>query len=248
MAIVTSRTQLIDYCLRALGSPLVEINVTAEQIDDIVDQAIMFFREYYFDGIEKTYYKHLVTTEDVTNKYIILPDAIFGVTRVFPPIGAQTNSQMYIFDATYQLRMQDMQSLLSSSMIYYQQMQSHLALLEYMLNTAKMFRWNRLTNKLYIDQDWNLKVSAGYYILVECYSAIDPEVATKFWNERLFKKYVTALIKQQWGQNVGKYSGITLPGGVTLDGNKWYDLGKAEAEAVEQTIMLELAPLEMTIG
>lgn len=246
MANVTSRAELIQYCYRALGDPLVNIDMTEEQADDIVDVAIEFFREYYFDGIERMYYKHLITQEDFDNKYVTLPDNILGVTKVYPSFGAQT--QPYIFDIQYQMRMQDVQGLIGSNMVYYQQMQGHLALLDYMLNTAKQFRWNRLTSKLYIDQDWSIKDLVGDYLLIESYGAVDPDVSTKFWNERLFKKYCTALFKQQWGQNVGKYTGITLPGGVTLDGDAWYDKGKQEADDIEEHIMNMLSPLEMVIG
>ena len=248
MANVTSRTELIQYCYRALGSPLVTIDMTDEQADDIVDTAIEYFREYYFDAIERVYYKYQITQTDFDNRYLTLPDNIWGVTKVYPQVGTGNNSASYIFDAQYQLRMSDFNNLIGTSMQYFTQMQGHLALLDYLLNTQKQFRFNRLTNKLYIDQDWTAKDPVGDYLLMECYSVIDPDVNTKFWNERLFKRYVTALFKKQWGQNISKYKGITLPGGVTLDGAGMHAEGKEEAEAIENDIMGKLAPLEFTMG
>lgn len=247
MAIVTSRAGLIDYCYRKLGAPLVEINMTDEQADDIVDEALGFFRDYYFDGIEKVYFKHLITEQDRTNQYITLPDNIFGVNRVFPSTGiasAQTN----IFDLQYQLRMNDLRDLTSTSMIYYVQVMQHMDLLDQLLNAYRQYRWNKLTNKLYIDMDWINKTAVDDYLIIDAYTALDPTIAPKFWDDRLFKHYVVALMKKQWGSNIKKFSGITLPGNITLDGQALYDEGKQEAEDVETDIMGKLSPLEFVMG
>lgn len=243
---VTSRTELIQYCYRALGSPLVEINMTDEQADDIVDMAIEFFREYYWDGVEDLYYKHKITPNDITNKYITLPDNIWGVKRVFPNSGV-SNTNTNIFDLQYQMRMNDLRDVTSTSMIYYSQMMSHLSLLDNMLNAQRQFRWNRLTSKLYIDLNWDAKMMPEEYILVDAYGVIDPVANAKFWDERYFKKYTTALFKKQWGQNVSKYSGITLPGGITLDGDKIYQQGKDESEEIEEFIRNQ-SPLQFILG
>lgn len=243
---VASRDQLIKYCFRSLGAPLVEIDVTDEQANDNVDNAIEFFRNYYFDGIEKVYLKHQIVQADIDNGYIELPDLIFGVTKVFPTANNGTGAS--IFDFEYQLRMNDLRDLSSTSMIYYEQANMHLSLINNLLNTSKQFRWNKLANKLYIDQNWTLKAVLGDYILVECYRALDPEVATKFWDNMYFKKYVTALLKRQWGQNLSKYTGITLPGGISIDGATMYAQGKAEQEELEHDIAERQAPLEFFIG
>ena len=247
MAHVTSRVELVDYCYRHLGAPLVEINMTEEQADDLVDEAIGFFRDYYFDGIEKAYVKHQIVETDMTNGYIILPDLVFGVNRVFPTAGT-TSSQTNIFDLQYQLRMNDLRDLTSTSMIYYTQVMQHISLIDNLLNTQKQFRWNKLTNKLYIDQNWSKKVAVGEWILIDCYMALDPQEAPKFWDDRYFKKYCSALFKRQWGQNISKFGGITLPGGVTIDGDKIYEQGKQEADDIEADIMTKLAPLEWVLG
>ena len=221
--------------------------MTDEQAADIVEEAISYFRDYYFDGIEKVYLKHQITQTDIDNKYITLPDNIFGVNRVFPSTGI-SSAQTNIFDLTYQLRMNDLRDLTSTSMIYYVQVMQHMDLLDQLLNTYKQFRWNKLTNKLYIDQDWGAKAAVGEYLIVDCYSALDPAEAPKFWDDRLLKHYVTALMKKQWGSNIKKFQGITLPGGIQLDGQGLYDEGKQEAEDVETEIMSKLSPLEFIMG
>ena len=242
-----TRDKLIQYCYRALGAPLVEINITDEQASDNVDEAISFFRDYYWDGIERVYLKHLIIEEDQTNGYIILPDLIFGVNRVFPTTGVG-NAANNIFDLQYQLRMNDLRDLTSTSLIYYSQVMSHLSLIDNLLNTQKQFRWNKLTNKLYIDQNWTAKTVVGQYILVDCYRALDPETATKFWDNRIFKDYCTASLKKQWGQNISKYSGITLPGGVTIDGQSIYEQGKQELEDIRDDMINNQSPLEWNVG
>lgn len=246
MAIVTSRADLVQYCYRVLGAPLVEINITDEQADDIIDNAIDYFREFYFDGLESTFFKWQVTQTDIDNKYITLPDNIWGVKRVFPATGV-TNASTNIFDLSYQLRMNDLRDVTSTSMIYYTQMMGHLALLDNLLNTQKQFRWNRITNKLYIDQDWSSKDPLDTFILIDAYAVIDPTVNMKFWDDRYFKKYCVALFKKQVGQNIKKYNGIALPGGVTIDGQAMYDEGVKEATDLEMWIANQ-APLEWFLG
>ena len=247
MGTVTSQASLTEYCYRELGAPLVEINITDEQANDRISEALGFFQDYYFDGIEKMLLKHLITQQNVTDGYIELPDNIFGVNRVWPA-SSSGNSETNIFDFQYQLRMNDLRDLTSTSMTYYSQVMQNFELLNYLLNTEKQFRWNKITGKLYIDQKWSVKALAGRYMLIECYSALDPATAPRFWNERLFKLYCTALFKRQWGQNIKKFGGITLPGGVTLDGQGMYEEGKSEAEDIERQIMDKLSPLEFSVG
>ncbi len=246
---VTNREQLKAYAFRALGAPLINIDVSDEQAEDRIDESIAFFREYYFDGIEKVYLKHLITAEDVTNKYITLPDSVWAVNRVFPTVTSSSSSSTNIFDLQYQLRMNDLRDLTSTSLIYYSQAMSHLALIDNLLNTQRQFRFNRLNNRLHIDQRWGTEgLNEGQYILLDAYTALDPSTSPKLWDERLFKEHVTAMIKKQWGSNVKKYQGIQLPGGVTIDGQSLYEEGKAEVAEIEDNIMNQLAVLEFQMG
>lgn len=244
---VTTRQGLIDYCLRELGEPVVEINIDDQQVEDRVDEAIEFFRQYHYDGIEKVYLKHLVTNDDVAQKSIPITDLVYGITRVFP-VAAGTSTSKSIFDLQYQLRLNDLYDLTSTSVIYYSMVMSHLSLLDQTLNGHPLYRFNRLTNRLYIDENWVENIVPGSYILVECYRALDPATAPRMYNDSWLKHYVTALIKKQWGTNLKKFSGMQLPGGVTIDGDKIYQEAKDEIKDLEEDLRNKSAPLEFMMG
>lgn len=244
---VNTRQGLIDYCRRALGEPVVEINIDDQQVEDRVDEAIDYFRQYHFDGIEKVYLKHQITQEDITNKYITLNDLIFGVTRVFP-VASGTSTSKSIFDLQYQLRLNDLYDLTSTSVIYYSMVMSHLALLDQTLNGHPIYRFNRINNKLYIDTIWQEKMEPGNFILVECYRAMDPAEAPKVYDNVWLKHYATALIKKQWATNLKKFSGMQLPGGVILDGNQLYQEALQEIKELEDELLNKSAPLEFMMG
>jgi hypothetical protein len=244
---VSTRQGLIEYCLRELGEPVVEINVDEQQVEDRVDEAIEFFRQYHYDGIEKVYLKHLVTADDIAQKSIPTNDLIYGVTRVFP-IAAGTSTSKSIFDLQYQLRLNDLYDLTSTSVIYYSMVMSHLALLDLTLNGHPIYRFNRLTNRLYIEENWVENIGEGTYILVECYRALDPAIVPRMYNDTWLKHYVTALIKKQWATNLKKFSGMQLPGGVTIDGDKLYQEAKEEIEKLQEDMIGKSAPLEFMMG
>lgn len=244
---VSTRQGLIDYCLRSLGEPVIEINVDEQQIEDRIDEAIDYFRMYHYDGIEKVYLKHRVTAEDIQNKYIPLPDSIYGISRVFP-IAAGTSTSKSIFDLQYQLRLNDLYDLTSTSIMYYTQVMSHLALIDMTLNGHPLYRFNRLNGNLYIEASWDTEIAEGTYLLVECYRAMDPSTAPLLYNEPWLKHYATALIKRQWGVNLSKFSGLQLPGGVTLDGPRVYQEAMEEIKTLEDDILNKSAPLDWFLG
>lgn len=247
MAIVSNRDDLRAYAFRALGYPLITVNITSEQADDRIDEAISFFKDYYWDGIKKEYLKHTITAQNLIDRYIPIPDHIWSITKVFNASNS-TNGQPNIFDLEYQLRMNDMRDLTSTSLIYYEQVMSHIALLQHRLNADRQFSFNRLDGKLYLLLNWENKIHEGDIILVEAYAALDPATSPKMWNDRLFKEYVIALFKLQWAQVLSKYQNIQLPGGVTVDSTEMYNNAKDEIDKIEQEIMTNLSPLEMMIG
>lgn len=244
---VTNRSELKAYCLRELGQPLISVDVATEQVEDRIDEAISFFKEYYWDGIKKEYFKHQITAQNIADKYITIPDHIWAVTKVFNASNS-TNGQPNIFDLEYQLRMNDMRDLTQTSIIYYEQVMSHIALLQHRLNADRQFDFNRLDGKLTLNLNWEVKIKEGQWIMLECYAALDPETSPKMWNERLFKQYCAALIKKQWAQNLSKYQGVQLPGGVTIDAQTMYNAAQDDIEKIEDQIMNSLSPLEMFIG
>ena len=228
MAVPTSRSEFKEYCLRKLGKPVIEINVDDDQVEDRIDEALKYYWDYHF---ERIYYKHLITSTNISDKYITLPENVIGAVRIFS-IGDPmvTNN---LFDIRYQIALNDLYTLTSVSMIPYYMMFQHIQLLEQMLVGQQPIRYNRHTDKLYVDMDWN-KVTAGNYLIVEAYQVLDPDTYTDAWGDRWLSRYSTALIKKQWGSNLTKFSGLTLPGGVQFNGDKIYNDAVNEIEAMEK--------------
>jgi hypothetical protein len=243
---VNTRESLKQYALRALGAPVVEVNVADIQLEDRLDEALEYWRQYHYDGIEKMYMKYQITQTDIDNKYFTVPDLVYGVTRVIP--FAQQSSSKNLFNIQYQLRLHDLYDLTSTSIIYYKSVMSHLALLDMELNGAQMFRFNRMQGRVYLDLNWSSDVIADQWIVIECYRALDPTAFAKVWNESWLKHYVTALFKRQWAINLKKFSGMQLPGGVTIDGDKLYDEANSEIKDLEDELMSKSAPLEFFLG
>lgn len=216
-----TRQELIDWCFRRLGHPVIEINVDDQQAEDRIDEALQFYRDYHYDAIEQVYLKHQITSSDITNQYVSLNDAITGVSRVLP-FTSQTRG-MDLFDVRYQLLLNDIYSLQSTDIIYYTQVRTQLNLLNDILVGQKPIRFNRHQNRLYIDMDWEADVTAGDFIIVECMRVLDPNTYPDIYNDSFLKRYAEALIKMQWGNNLKKFEGVQLPGGVTLNGQRIYE-------------------------
>jgi len=230
MAVPTTRDQFKEYCLRKLGKPVIEINVDDDQVDDRVDEALRYFWDYHFDGSDKMYYKYQVTQTDIVNRYITMPDNIIGAVNLFP-IGQALNTNN-LFNIRYQIALNDLYTLTSVSMVPYYMALQHVQFLEQMLVGQQPFRYNRHMNRFYIDMDWSI-INVGDYIIVEAYQIVNPDEYTRAWGDRWLARYAECLIKEQWGQNLKKFNGMQLPGGLTFNGQKIYD------EAVEERKNLE---------
>ena len=319
---LASRTDLQDYCLRRLGAPVIDINVDEQQVSDRIDDALQFWQEYHFDGVERTYVKHQVTgsqlklnlsvagnfqrnetvtggtsgatargdtgegqyitieqvltgtfvageqitgsesgttatlsgsnhyTEgDIEKGYIPISNNILGITRVFNFGGAATNNTRdgQLFDLMYQFRMNDLYNLMGADMVYYTVVQSHLTTLEKLLAGERQIRWNRKTDRLYIDTDWDKTYNVGDFIVAEAFAILDPATYTEVYDDMFLKKYATALIKKQWGANMSKFSGIQMPGGVTLNGDQIFQEAAQEIVQIEEEMQkkYELPPTFM---
>lgn len=245
MAVPNSRESFKQYCLRKLGAPVIEINVDDDQVDDRIDEAIRYYWDYHFDGTEKLYYKHQVTSIDKTNKYITMPDNIIGVVNIFP-VGQALNTNN-LFNIRYQIALNDLYTLTSVSMVPYYMALTHVQFLEQFLVGQQPLRYNRMINKCYIDMDWNI-INIGDHLLIEAYQVIDPDVFTKAYGERLLQNYATALIKEQWGSNLKKFEGMQMPGGLKFNGQKIFDEGREESREIEQTIYNSSLPATDMIG
>lgn len=248
MATVTNRTEFKEYCLRKLGAPVIQINVADEQIEDRIDDAFEYYRDYHYDAVENVYLKHEITADDINNKWIPLNDAIIGVKRVLPLYNS-SNASMNMFDVRYQMFLNDIYNLSSTEMLTYELTQSHIQLVNDMLQGQVQIRFNRHQNRLHLDIDWADALSEGEYIIVEALRVLDPDVYTDVWNDRWLKRYATALIKKQWGENLSKYEGISMPGGVTFNAQRIIDESTEEIRQLEEEMSLSYElPVDIMIG
>ena len=234
MGVPATREQLKEWCLRQLGFPVIEINVDDDQVDDRIDEALQYFQEFHYDGVERWYLKHQVTAENKTNQYIPITENIIGVTRIFP-VGS-TNASVNMFDLRYQLRLHELYDFTSTSYVSYVLTQQHIRTLDMLFSGETPIRFNRHTDKLYIDWDWNYDVEVGEWIIIEGTIVVDPEAYSDVYNDRMLKRLATAYIKKQWGANMKKFAGMQLPGGITMNGQQIHDEAVTEIQQLEELI------------
>ena len=284
MAQPSTRQELIDYCKRKLGAPVLEINVADEQIQDLVDDALQFFYERHFDGVIQSYLKYQITDDDVSrgkarppgatgedqtgittstasanivgtavtfsyyenSNYIQVPPAIIGINKIFQYDDARGLSMNNMFSFKYQLFLNDFYYWGNTDLLTYSMGMSYLETINFLTNTHKQIRFNQRQDRLYLDVDWeNLK--SGDFIILDCWRTVDPDDYSRVYNDSFLKPYLTALIKKQWGQNLIKFNGVKLPGGVELNGRQIYDDAEKELEKIMEKMSntYELPPLDM---
>ena len=255
MAEPASRENLKQYALRALGKPVIEINVDDDQLEDRIDEALQYFAQYHYDGIKRTYLKYKLTDADKTrltgtssetatrdststtwiedNNYLIVPSSIVSVINIFP---FSDKGNLNLFDVRYQLRLNDLYDFSSTSVINYDVVLRHLDFLDHILVGEKPLRFNQHDNRLYIDMDWTNDLETDEWLVIECYRKLDPSTYTDVFNDIYLKRYTTALFKKQWGANLSKFNGVTMLGGVQLNGQQIYTEALADIEKLEQEI------------
>ncbi len=279
MAQPSTRQELIDYCKRKLGAPVLEINVADEQIEDLVDDTIQFFQERHFDGVYPTFYKYQITQGDIdrgraglgrsniglastsvttnivgtattftyteNSNYLQVPPNIIGINKIFTFDGTNTITNN-MFSVKYQLFLNDVYYWGTTELLSYAMVKTYLEDLDFLPNTQKQIRFNKRQDRLYLDIDWGA-VSPGQYIIIDCYSTLDPNDYSRVWNDSFIKPYLTALIKRQWGQNMMKFTGVKLPGGVELNGRQMFDDAQREIDILMEKMSstYELPPLDM---
>lgn len=248
MAKPTTREEFKDHCLRRLGWPVIEINVDDDQVDDRVDEALEFFQQFHFDGTEKTYLKHQVTADDKTNGYLPLTENVKGVTRIFSV--TSSNASVNMFDLRYQLRLHELYDFTSTSYVNYTLTMQHIRTLDLLFSGEVPIRFNKHTDRLYIDMDWENDIQVGEYLMLEAYVIVDPETYTDVWSDKWLQKYCAALIKRQWGSNMKKYVGLQLPGGVQMDGQTLFSEALQELQELEEELRTtyETPPEAMLLG
>lgn len=233
MAKPTNRQELIDYCLRQLGAPVLEVNVDDDQVDDRIDEALQRYHEFHMDGQRRAYIPVQITPQDLQNKYVTLNDEVLYVTRVLPITNSWAAINM--FSMKYQMYLNDFYALYrAESLQYYVEMQRYLQEIDLILNGVQAIQYQRHGNKLFIDMGWTDKLLAGQYIMVEAYVSVGENA--EMWNDTWLKRYSTALIKRQWGQNLSKFDGMQLPGGVTINAQRILEEATTEIQALEESL------------
>lgn len=320
---VQSREQLKQYCLRALGAPVLEINVDDDQLEDRIDEALEYWRQYHPDGVEQIYMKQLITASEITltsntaslfsigdfvtgstsnataivtqegtrvstgatllvkkivgtfvagetiisssnvtavlstnpvlkgvydNQYITVPDLVYGITNILPIGNGHQNSQNMFNNPQYQLRMNSFEDLSSLSLVYYTIAMSYLDLVNFELTRTPSIRFNRYQGRLMLDINWETEIFVGQYVVAQCYRVLDPNIFTRVWSESWLKHYTTALFKKQWGTNLSKFSGMLLPGGISIDGQLMYSDATSEVKDLEDDLMNKSAPVNFFLG
>lgn len=267
MAQPSSRQELLDYCLRKLGYPVLEINVDDDQLNDRLDDALQYFQERHFDGIERTFLKHKLLSSELdlirnqpayTNgsassgittaileeaqNFIPLPDTVIGVNKVFKTDATTISGAM--FNIKYQIFLNDLYYYGALDILNYAMTKQYLEDISRIMTPDVQLRFNKKQHRLYLDIDWNM-VSDDSYIIIDCYRIVDPSEFPKIYNDFWLKKYLTASIKKQWGVNLTKFNGVQLPGGITLNGEKIYADAEKELEEIEKQLRdeYELPPL-----
>ena len=277
MAKPGTRQELIDYTLRKLGAPVLEINVADEQIDDLVDDTIQYFNERHYDGVERMYLKYKISQEDIdrgkasgttgvgivtttgtstitgtattfsfyeNSNYIQVPDSVIGIENIFKFDTSAISGGM--FSIKYQMFLNDLHYFGSVELLQYAMTKSYLEDIDHILTTDKQVRFNKRQNRLYLDIDWK-EQKKDTYLVIECYRALDPVSFSQIYNDSFVKKYLTASLKKQWGQNLIKFQGVKLPGGTELNGRQLYEDGERELEDIKQRMFseYEMPPLDL---
>ena len=276
MAKPQSRGQLINFGLRKLGYPVLEINLDTDQIHDALDDTVQLYNERHYNGIERMFLKYKITQEDIdrgsakgtdgvgivtttgistntagtvtsnfyeTSNFIAVPEHVIGVNKIFKFDSSSISGGM--FSIKYQLFLNDLYYFNSVELLQYSMVKSYLEDIDFLLTPERQIRFNKKQNRLYLDMDYN-SISAGDFIVIDCQRALDPNTFTKVYNDPFLKMYFTALLKRQWGQNLIKFRGVKLPGGLELNGREIYDDGQRELDAIKQKMQLEyeLPPLD----
>jgi len=320
MALPTNRNEFKQYVRRRLGEPVITLNVSDDQLEERIDDALAFFQDYHFHGSERIYLKHILTASNLvfqttstgmfTNnevirgetsntfgkvyrqsvntameftyrrvsseidpefvpgetirgvisnatavvssvtkgdwdlQYIPVSPLVLSINKVLPLDGFAVDRSTGLFSWNYQFLMNDLSWLSSSSVISYFLTRSHMELLNDLLIGGYNVRYNRLSHRMYLDIDWNVKLKPGDFIVVDAFRVLDPATFSDIWTDRFLRDYATALVKRQWGLNLSKYNGVQLPGNVTLNGQEMYTAADQEIQKIEEQIQLkyELPP------
>lgn len=241
MARPTTRAEFKDYVLRKIGAPVIQINVSDEQVDDRIDEAIAFWRDYHYDGSQMVYLKHQLTQEDIDRGYVEVPENLLGITRIFD-LSSSISTGTGFFNVQYQFVLNNLEDITGYNIQHYYMSMSHLQFLQEILVGRPMIRYNRHINRLYVDINKSI-LNPGSYIIIEGYDIIDGETYSDVWNDRFLQNYASALIREQWGYNLTKFTNMSLVGGVQFNGEQILSDAKQDRKEMEDMAKTSLQPL-----
>lgn len=241
---ITNRADFIEHIRQELGEPVIRLNVSTDQVDHAVDDAMQFWREYFVDASERTYLAHKITASDLANKYITVPDNVIAVRRVCSPrqFGGLT------FDAQYMFMFDTVFNMGSVGISDYFIARQYISELTNILNPEPGFRFRYNTNRIYIE-DFSTKIyQEDQYVVVELDAYLDETAYFKLWNDRRLKELARAYLKKIWGNNMKKFSGVTLPSGIVMNGSEIYADALQEIQEIEDDIRENQEPLSFVVA
>lgn len=240
MAKPTTREEFKQYCLRKIGAPVIQINVSDEQIDDRIDEALLFWQDFHYNGSELIYVKHQLTAEDLENGYIDGPVDALGVVRIFD-LNSSIGTGSGMFNVTYQFVLNNIHDLTGYSIQNYYMTMQNLRFIQEHLVGWPMIRYNKHSNRIYLDVSMS-KLKEGNYIIIEAYQPLD-DSNPDIWNDRWLQNFATVLIREQWGLNLTKFTNMQLVGGVQFNGEQILNDAREERRNMEQDAKSNLQPL-----
>jgi len=230
-----TRQEFKEYCLRNIGGGILEINITDEQLEDRIDEALEFFHQYTYDGSIRDFIRLDVTPEMKDQGYVDIPKDIMSIVDIYESTTAIDSG---LFSLGYQLKLNAVTSILEvqgGTLDYYMRMTS-LADLQYMMKPVNSFRYKETMKRLYLDRGMR-DFRNGDQVVIECYRKIQPEDHEGVWNDMFLKKYATALFLYQFGSNLSKFENIQLPSGATYNGQELMSRGKEQLDELQDQVL-----------
>lgn len=248
----TNRDEFMEYCLRKLGSPVIDINVDEDQVSDRIDEALDFYQTYHYDGIEHLVITYEITQEDIDNGYITMPTDIISVVKLVYDGngiimgGFGTNLWHSMKNIAYDIGFGT--GACRSGTSYYTMMMNYMAELKFAFGVNLPVEFQYTNHHLYINTNFDA-MEVGKLLAFEAYRIIDPETYGDVWSNRALQNYAVALIGEQWGSNLLKYDNVELPGGLTLAGREIFDQHRDERVRLEEEFSLMWEePIDFMMG
>jgi hypothetical protein len=246
MPYANCREDLKNYCLRSLGAPVIQINVTPDQIEDRIDEALAIYWEFHHEGSYRDYISHVITEQEMVSRTIPVDPWVYSVLRVVRIGGVDSEVNLEYMSLMQTIGTQVV--VWGDGIVNYTVSMSYLSLVNDFFNREKVLSFNQKRNFIQIESEMN-GYKAGDIIVFEVYRFCDPNSYRETWNDWWLQSYAAALIKKQWGQNMLKYDGFTLPSGITLNGRAIFQDALTEITDLEAKLQSQWTlPTDFFVG